>query len=37
MEIANAFSELNDPVEQEQRFIRQMQERHGEDENRLKR
>ncbi len=32
MEIANAFSELNDPVEQEQRFIRQMQERHGEDE-----
>jgi len=32
MEIANAFSELNDPVEQERRFIRQMEQRHGEDE-----
>ncbi len=32
MEIANAFSELNDPLEQEQRFIRQMKERQGEDE-----
>ncbi|MDD5486214.1 MAG: lysine--tRNA ligase [Dehalococcoidales bacterium] len=32
MEIANAFSELNDPLEQEQRFIRQMEECHGEDE-----
>ena len=32
MEIANAFSELNDPLEQEERFIRQMEECHGEDE-----
>ncbi|MDX9986840.1 MAG: lysine--tRNA ligase, partial [Dehalococcoidales bacterium] len=32
MEIANAFSELNDPLEQERRFIQQMEECHGEDE-----
>ncbi|MDD4466059.1 MAG: lysine--tRNA ligase, partial [Dehalococcoidales bacterium] len=36
MEIANAFSELNDPLEQEQRFIRQMDECHGEDEESAK-
>ncbi|MDD4465889.1 MAG: lysine--tRNA ligase, partial [Dehalococcoidales bacterium] len=35
-EIANAFSELNDPLEQEQRFIRQMDECHGEDEESAK-
>ena len=29
MEIGNAYSELNDPVLQRERFIEQMQERHG--------
>jgi lysyl-tRNA synthetase class 2 len=32
MEIGNAYSELNDPVLQRERFIEQMQERHGNDE-----
>jgi len=32
MEIANAFSELNDPDEQRQRFIQQQKERPGKDE-----
>ena len=32
MEIANAFSELNDPEEQRQRFVQQQQERHEKDE-----
>jgi len=32
MEIANAFTELNDPVEQRQRFIQQQKERRAEDE-----
>ncbi len=32
MEIANAFSELNDPEEQRKRFQEQMAERHGENE-----
>jgi lysyl-tRNA synthetase class 2 len=32
MEIGNAYSELNDPVLQRERFIEQMQERHGSDE-----
>ena len=32
MEIANAFTELNDPVEQRQRFWQQQKERHAEDE-----
>jgi len=32
LEIGNAYSELNDPAEQRERFIEQMQERHGEDE-----
>jgi lysyl-tRNA synthetase, class II len=32
MEIANAFSELNDPVEQQRRFEEQMQHRAGGDE-----
>jgi lysyl-tRNA synthetase class 2 len=31
MEIGNAYSELNDPVLQRERFIEQMQERHGDD------
>ncbi|MGD1120126.1 MAG: lysine--tRNA ligase [Dehalococcoidales bacterium] len=31
LEIGNAYSELNDPVLQRQRFIEQMQERHGDD------
>jgi lysyl-tRNA synthetase, class II len=32
LEMGNAYSELNDPVLQRQRFIEQMQERHGTDE-----
>jgi lysyl-tRNA synthetase class 2 len=32
MEIGNAYSELNDPVLQKQRFVEQMQDRHGADE-----
>jgi lysyl-tRNA synthetase class 2 len=32
LEIGNAYSELNDPVLQRERFIEQMQERHGTDE-----
>jgi len=32
MEIANAFSELNDPEEQRQRFVQQQKERHEKDE-----
>ena len=32
MEIGNAFSELNDPVEQKQRFVDQMTSRQGENE-----
>ena len=32
MEIANAFSELNDPDEQRQRFVQQQKERHEKDE-----
>ena len=31
MEIGNAYSELNDPILQRERFIEQMQERHGDD------
>ena len=34
MEIANAYTELNDPQEQRERFIQQLQERSGEDEER---
>ena len=34
IEIANAYTELNDPQEQRERFIQQMQERSGEDEER---
>jgi len=32
LEICNAYSELNDPMLQRERFIEQMQERHGADE-----
>lgn len=32
LELGNAYSELNDPVLQKQRFIEQQQERHGADE-----
>ena len=32
MEIANAFTELNDPIEQRQRFLQQQKERHPEGE-----
>ena len=32
MEIANAFTELNDPIEQRQRFLRQQEKRKTEDE-----
>jgi lysyl-tRNA synthetase, class II len=31
LELGNAYSELNDPILQRQRFIEQMQERHGDD------
>ncbi len=31
LELGNAYSELNDPVLQRQRFVEQMQERHGSD------
>jgi lysyl-tRNA synthetase, class II len=31
MEIGNAYSELNDPILQKQRFVEQMQDRHGSD------
>jgi lysyl-tRNA synthetase class 2 len=34
MEIANAYTELNDPIEQRDRFTEQLQERPGEDEER---
>ena len=34
IEIANAYTELNDPQEQRERFVQQMQERSGEDEER---
>ena len=32
LEMGNAYSELNDPILQRERFIEQMQERHGSDE-----
>jgi len=32
MELGNAYSELNDPILQRERFVEQMQERHGHDE-----
>ncbi len=32
MEVANGFSELNDPVEQRERFLEQMQQRERGDE-----
>lgn len=32
MEIGNAFTELNDPIEQRQRFLKQQKERQAEDE-----
>jgi lysyl-tRNA synthetase class 2 len=32
LEIANAYSELNDPLEQRERFTEQLQERQGEEE-----
>ena len=34
MEIANAFTELNDPIEQRERFTQQLKQRQGEDEER---
>ncbi len=34
MEIANAYTELNDPIEQRERFTEQLKERQGEDEER---
>ncbi len=33
MEIANAFTELNDPIEQRQRFLQQQEEHQAEDED----
>ncbi len=34
LEIANAYTELNDPIEQRERFEEQLKERQGEDEER---
>jgi lysyl-tRNA synthetase class 2 len=34
LEIANAYTELNDPIEQRERFTEQLKERQGEDEER---